>query len=85
MQYITTNMMNYVSFVVDEDMIETDVTLQFLYCGGIVKEITPETTICKCKLTAAFWLGCNDINSADRVALVVENEVKQSQPITLTT
>lgn len=85
MQYIATNMLNYVSFVVDDDMVEADVTLQFGYCGGIVKEITPEATHCKCKLTVAFWLGCNDITSADSVALVVDDEVKQTLPITLIT
>ena len=85
MQYITPNMLNYLSFTVDDDMEEADVTLQFLYCGGIVKEIAPQSTLCKCKLIAAFWLGCNEITSADSVKLVVEEEVIQTEPIILNT
>ena len=78
-------MVNHLSFYADEALQQaTAFALRFLYCGGVVKEISPVTVaICNCKLTASFWHPCNEIKTADTVELIADDTLKVSSPITI--
>lgn len=71
MQYLTRNMLNYLTFWVGAAaMSATAFIIRVLYCGGIVKEYTAEATPCNCKITLPMWIGCNELQNADTIQLL---------------
>lgn len=70
MQYITRNMLNYLTFFAGAAAQNvTGFVVRVLYCGGIVKEYAAEATLCNCKITVPLWVGCQELQNADTVQL----------------
>lgn len=82
MQYITRNMLNYLTFWVNASAQNTVAFIvRVLYCGGIVKEYFANAIICNCRVIIPVWVGCNELNNADAVQLL--NSDNPDSPVLL--
>lgn len=84
MQYITRNMLNYLTFWVGAAAESvSSFMVRVLYCGGIVREYTTDNaTLCNCKVTLPLWIGCNELQNADTIQLLSADD--QNNPALIT-